>query len=88
MRADDTQPSSTGPSSTGPSSTGRWLFDLPAANRRILRESGVPDSQIQMAPEPTGTGPGTGPAYFFSDREARPCGRFAAVARLRPREAG
>jgi polyphenol oxidase len=98
MRPDDTEPSSTGPSSTGPSSTrpsstgpsstGRWLFDLPGANRRILRESGVPDSQIQMAPVPTGTGPGTGPAYFFSDREARPCGRFAAVARLRPREDG
>jgi hypothetical protein len=25
---------------------------------------------------------------FFSDREARPCGRFAAVARLRPQEDG
>jgi hypothetical protein len=23
---------------------------------------------------------------FFSDRAARPCGRFAAVARLRPKE--
>jgi hypothetical protein len=23
---------------------------------------------------------------FFSDRAARPCGRFAAVARLKPRE--
>jgi YfiH family protein len=78
MRADDAEASP----------AGRWLFDLPAANRRILRESGVPDGQIQMAPGPTGTGPGTGPAYFFSDREARPCGRFAAVARLRPREGG
>ncbi|HUY48211.1 MAG TPA: peptidoglycan editing factor PgeF [Streptosporangiaceae bacterium] len=77
MRADGTELSS----------TGRWLFDLPAANRRILRESGVPDSQIQVAPMPTGTGrTGTGPGYFFSHREARPCGRFAAVARLRPRE--
>jgi hypothetical protein len=27
-----------------------------------------------------------GPELFFSDRAARPCGRFAAVARLRPRE--
>jgi len=28
--------------SSGP---GRWLFDLPAANRRVIRESGVPDAQ-------------------------------------------
>ena len=67
-----------------PDGPGRWLFDLPAANRRILRESGLPDRQI------LGPGLATGGAdgLFFSDREARPCGRFAAVARLRPREDG
>ena len=29
-----------------PDGPGRWLFDLPAANRHILRQSGVPDRQI------------------------------------------
>jgi YfiH family protein len=64
-----------------PDGTGRWLFDLWAANRRILREAGVPDDQIHVAALPTGPGEGA----FFSDRAARPCGRFAAIARLTPR---
>jgi hypothetical protein len=38
---------------------------------------GVPAAQIEVAP--VGTGPGT---PFFSDRAERPCGRFAALARL------
>jgi YfiH family protein len=63
-----------------PDGSGRWLFDLWAANRRILREAGVPDDQINVAALPTGPGAGA----FFSDRAARPCGRFAAVARLKP----
>ena len=62
---------------------GRWLFDLPAANRRIIRESGVPDQQILGSGTATGSGPDGEPGLFFSDREDRPCGRFAAVARLR-----
>jgi polyphenol oxidase len=66
-----------------PDGTGRWLFDLWAANRRILRESGVPDDQIHVAALPTGTEPG----LFFSDRQTRPCGRFAAIARLKVRRA-
>ena len=61
----------------------RWLFDLPAANRRIIRESGVPDRQILGSGTATGSGPDGEPGLFFSDREDRPCGRFAAVARLR-----
>ena len=73
--------------------TGRWLFDLPAANRRVIRESGVPDGQIHgsglstasRVPDSRGMN-SHGPELFFSDRAARPCGRFAAVARLRPRE--
>ncbi|HEY1920394.1 MAG TPA: peptidoglycan editing factor PgeF [Streptosporangiaceae bacterium] len=64
-----------------PDGTGRWLLDLWAANRRIVRQAGVPDTQIHVAGLATGTDPG----LFFSDRQARPCGRFAAVARLRPR---
>ena len=76
---------------------GRWLLDLPAANRRVIRESGVPDGQISGSglstasraggPGPDGRGMNhQGPELFFSDRAARPCGRFAAIARLRPRE--
>lgn len=63
--------------------TGKWLFDLWAANWRILRESGIPDDQVSVAALPTGKDTG----LFFSDREERPCGRFAAVARLRSRGA-
>jgi YfiH family protein len=61
-----------------PDGTGRWTFDLWAANRRILVEAGVRPSNIEVSP--VGTGPGT---PFFSDRAQRPCGRFAAIARLR-----
>jgi hypothetical protein len=67
-----------------PDGSGRWLFDLWAANRRILVESGVADSRIQVAALPTGPANNGGGA-FFSDRAVRPCGRFAAVARLKPR---
>jgi purine-nucleoside/S-methyl-5'-thioadenosine phosphorylase / adenosine deaminase len=65
-----------------PDGTGRWLFDLPAANRRVLREAGVPGGQILDAGVATGQPAG----LFFSDREQRPCGRFAILARLRPEE--
>jgi YfiH family protein len=61
-----------------PDGTGRFTFDLWAANRRLLVEAGVPAANIEVSP--VGTGPGT---PYFSDRAARPCGRFAAVARLR-----
>ena len=66
----------------GKGGPGRWLFDLPAANRHVLRAAGVPDSQIHMAATPTGPDPG----LFFSHRAERPCGRFALAARLEPRE--
>jgi YfiH family protein len=75
-----------GPDLTGiarPDGAGGWLFDLPAANRRALREAGVGDRQILDAGVATGGAAG----LFFSDREQRPCGRFAAVARLRPEDA-
>ena len=61
-----------------PDGTGAWLFDLWAANRFVLREAGVADRHIHLAAVPTGPDPG----LFFSDRTARPCGRFAALARL------
>jgi YfiH family protein len=58
---------------------GRWLLDLPAANRLVLRDAGLPDTSVHVTPYVTGDG------KFFSDREVRPCGRLALVARLRTR---
>jgi YfiH family protein len=66
-----------------PDGTGRWLFDLWQANRVLLREAGLRDENVHVAALPTGS---AGGGLFFSDRDARPCGRFAAIARLRPRE--
>jgi polyphenol oxidase len=72
-----------------PDGTGRWLLDLWAANRRLLALAGVPDRQIHVAATPTGPDPDSragdldGQGLFFSDRTARPCGRFALVARLK-----
>lgn len=60
-----------------PDGTGRWLFDTCAANVHVLTEAGVPDVNIHLA------GVGTDSDDFFSDRAVRPCGRFAAMARLR-----
>jgi purine-nucleoside/S-methyl-5'-thioadenosine phosphorylase / adenosine deaminase len=65
-----------------PDGTGKWLFDLWAANRIVLGDAGLADDQVHVAAIPTGS---SGDGLFFSDREARPCGRFAVVARLRPR---
>ena len=70
-----------------PDGTGRWLLDLWSANRKMLTRAGVPDGQIHVAAVPTGPGqPGASAGLFFSDRTARPCGRFALVARLTGRD--
>jgi polyphenol oxidase len=69
-----------------PDGTGKWLFDLWTANRIVLRDAGVRDANVHLAAIPTGSA-SAGPGLFFSDREVRPCGRFAAIARLRPRSA-
>jgi polyphenol oxidase len=61
-----------------PAATGRWLLDLWAANRFVLREAGLSEENIHVTDIPTGRG------EFFSDRAERPCGRLALVARLRP----
>lgn len=55
----------------------RWRFDVAGANRVQLRSAGVTDDRISMSPFTTGDGP------FYSDRTARPCGRFGLLARLR-----
>ena len=58
---------------------GHWRADLVSANRRLLERAGVPAEQISASPWSTD---GDGP--FFSDRAARPCGRFALLAALSP----
>lgn len=55
---------------------GRWLVDLAAANRQQLRARGVPVERIYDC------GVTTADERLFSDRAARPCGRFALLARL------
>jgi polyphenol oxidase len=68
-----------------PAAPGRWLLDLWGANRHVLRQAGLPGPQIHTTSLPTGPPAApTAPARFFSDRAARPCGRLALVARLRP----
>ena len=64
-----------------PDGTGRWLLDLWTANLLILGQAGVTRERTHVAAIPTGAEPG----QFFSDRAIRPCGRFAAIARLHPR---
>jgi polyphenol oxidase len=56
---------------------GRHCFDLWSANRLVLAEAGVSADNILSGEEPTGAG-----TPYFSDRTQRPCGRFAAIARL------
>jgi hypothetical protein len=53
-----------------------WLVNLVAANRQQLHLAGVPPSQIIDG------GTSTSDDDFFSDRAARPCGRFALMAQL------
>ena len=71
-----------------PDGTGRWLFDQWTANRIVLGQAGLRDDNVHLAAEPTGSkGGAPNGGHFFSDREVRPCGRFAAIARLHARSA-
>jgi hypothetical protein len=58
--------------------SGKFLFDLWTANRLVFHDAGIRDDHITVAALPTGPPDD----LFFSDRAVRPCGRFAAVARL------
>jgi hypothetical protein len=55
---------------------GHWLVDLVAANGQQLRRGGVAAGHVSAC------GVTTADERFFSDRAARPCGRFALLARL------
>lgn len=61
-----------------PSRPGHALFDLTGAIRAQLRTAGIPDANVHDLAIDTRTST----ADFFSDRAARPCGRFAAVVAL------
>jgi polyphenol oxidase len=63
-------------------SHGRWHLDVAGANHLLLLAAGVPPSQVHRSPWATDD------PRFFSDRAARPCGRFGLLARLRPRPSG
>jgi len=61
-----------------PSRPGHALFDLVGAIRRQLAAAGVPASQVCDL----GIDTRANTVDFFSDRDARPCGRFAAIVRI------
>jgi polyphenol oxidase len=61
-----------------PSRPGHATFDLTGTIRHQLRASGVPTGNVHYLAIDTRTSTDD----FFSDRAARPCGRFAAVAVL------
>jgi YfiH family protein len=54
----------------------RFRFDVAGANRLQLRAGGVADERIFASSFTSGD------EHFFSDRSARPCGRFGLLARL------
>jgi hypothetical protein len=66
-----------------PSRPGHALFDLAGAVRGQLQAAGVPAASIYDLAIDTRASTGE----FFSDRAARPCGRFAAIVRLGPARA-
>lgn len=76
--ADAVGPDELDPGVVRPDGPGHWRADLVAANAQQLRRAGVPAGSIDRAPLDTAD-----PA-LFSDRAARPCGRFALFARLSP----
>ena len=57
----------------------RWRLDLGVVATRQLLDAGVASENVWVSESPTDDA-----RVFFSDRFARPCGRFALVARRRP----
>ncbi|HEY1829456.1 MAG TPA: polyphenol oxidase family protein [Acidimicrobiales bacterium] len=61
-----------------PDGDDHWRVDLVAANRQQLHLVGLDPAQVHESSTSSGDG------HHFSDRLARPCGRFALLARLAP----
>jgi hypothetical protein len=61
-----------------PTRAGHWTFDMVAALHDQLRGAGVDERNVHAM----GIDTRTSTDDFFSDRAARPCGRFMAVAML------
>jgi hypothetical protein len=74
--AEAIRPAPLGSTVAQPDGPGRWLVDLVAANRQQLEREGVPAEHICES------GITTANPSLFSDRDARPCGRFGLLARL------
>ncbi len=68
-----------GPELLAPTRPGHACFDLRAAVLRRLLDAGVEEARVEIASEETQVCA----EDLFSDRRARPCGRFALVAALR-----
>jgi polyphenol oxidase len=62
-----------------PDGVGHWKVDLREANRQQLALAGLAPERIEAWPASTAEDD------FFSDRAARPCGRFALMAALNGR---
>jgi len=69
-------PEALAPTVAQPDGPGHWLVDLVAANRQQLEAAGVPPEFIDESAITTAN------PSLFSDRAARPCGRFGLLARL------
>lgn len=66
------------PGALAPDAADRSLLDLRRVSVHQLLTLGVADARLSVSEQST-----DGASLFFSDRAARPCGRFALVARRR-----
>jgi YfiH family protein len=66
------------PDAARPDGADHWQVDLIAANRQQLAGAGIDPARV------FDSGHSTADEDYFSDRAARPCGRFGLMARLLP----